>query len=270
MKNKWKINLMALALLLLSPMSGSAQSRFFITLDAESGNVYPLFPFFIAQGLTMLNEDFPFCVNPGLNSRYARYFNDGVKMKSWGYNKSFKGKDDYIYNLKRNFGWHAEDIFRDIDLSLKFGYQPELIPVGFYARIGYAHENFRLMFSQDEDGEWTKYRIDTFRPGLGIRISPLEFLMEEDSGAPIIEIGSTYNYHLGLKGGFDGDKKELNNGLSTHVGLGWKWEGASLILDIEHDHYELFNKEYELGNVRPYEKIHSRRWNFSIVLAKDF
>ena len=172
------------------------------------------------------------------------------------------------HNFKQMVGFKAEDLFRDFEYSVKFGWQPVQIPVGFFARFGYRHESFR--FREDDQSEWIKHRMEVLRPGLGIRISPLENLMDEKGWCPVVEFGSSYDFHVGYRGGYDNNKKEINDGLSTHVGIGVKTEGASIIFDIERDHYDLFNKDFEYNGTKPYADVTSNRWCFSISIARDF
>lgn len=187
----------------------------------------------------------------------------GITLKRWNEVKKYGEKID-VNNFKP-FGFKAVDLFRDFEYSLKFGWQPRQIPVGLYAKVGYKHENFNTRI--DENSNWTKHRINTFRPGLGIKVSPFENLLGHNAFCPVFEIGSTYNYHFNYKGGVNGDVKELNNGISAHIAVGAKMKsGTALFLRFEKDTYDLFNKDYTVNGVKPYEGYTTNRCNLTFSI----
>ena len=253
------------------PQSLEAQSRILFNVELKSGNFWSAsflgLPIQILDGLLSEDEESVLGSTVGLNYRVVNYKNYGSTLECYGDNRQ-----PHFKNLRRNakqiFGFKAEDLFRDFEYSVKFGWQPMQIPVGIYGRIGYAHETFKFKFT--DEGDWIKHRINSFRPGIGIRISPMVNLLDEYGVAPIVEFGSTYNYHFSYRGGIDDDKDELNDGLSSHVALGVKLESGAILFDIERDHYDLFNKDYEYQGSKPYAHLTSNRWNFNITFTRDF
>lgn len=188
----------------------------------------------------------------------------GVTIKRWNDIK-YNGDKTDVNNL-RPFGFKCVDLFRDFEYSLKFGWQPRQIPVGVYAKVGYRHENFNSRI--DENNDWTKHRINTFRPGIGIKISPFENLLAHHVFCPVFELGSSYNIHFSYKGGKKNDVKELNNGISIHAAVGAKMKtGTGFFLRFEKDNYDLFNKDYTINGVKPYEGYSTNR--YSLIFSID-
>ncbi len=257
---------------LLIPKTTKAQNPFFVKVDLISSNYWSAtflsVPVIVINTLLAGDDDEITPVGMGVSNRFASYKKAGETLEVYGPNSQPFWKH-LGHNWKQAVGFRAENLFRDFEYSVKFGWQPVQIPVGFYGRFGFLHESFR--YKLPEDDQWIKHRINTLRPGLGIRISPLENLIEENEWCPIIELGSTYNFHVGYSGGYDDDKDELNNGLSTHVAVGVKFEaGWSILFDAERDHYNLFNQDYEYEGAKPYADITSNRWNFTISANMEF
>lgn len=256
MVTKTKMWAVLAAALLFLPMKSSAQRQFIIGLESRSGNFWSasflgIPTVLINEGLMLLAGDDPEQGAPGIgySYRFNRIKNNGEKVD---------------YDGNRFFGFKAKDLFRDFEYSLKIGWQPIQVPVGFYARIGYQHENFNTRLSEAD--EWTKHRIDCIKPGLVLRISPLENLLEDEDGlCPIIEIGSTYDYYVGYKGAYGNDKKQLNNGVSTYLGLGWKFaNGAAFVISFDQANYDLFNRDFVVDGIKPYANMTTNRYNISV------
>ena len=249
-----------LALLLLCPASITAQNKFILGVECNSGNLWS--EGFLGIPTRFINgvilglqgydiEEMSSFPGSSITYRYNRIKVNGQKMDYDGHN---------------TFGFKGVDLFRDFEYSLKFGWQPPQIPVGFYARVGYRHENFETRMSETD--EWTKHRINCLRPGIGIRISPLENLIDEYDWCPIIEIGSTYDYYLSYKGAYGSDKDQLNNGVSLCIGLGAKFEsGTALMLTFDRQNYDLFNKDFTVDGLKPYENTETNHFNISLSLS---
>lgn len=250
--------LLMLAAMLLMPSKISAQGRFILGVESNSGNFWSgtllglptTFINGMIQAFLGYDEE-----EIGGGSAYTFRFNR-IKMNGQ--------KMDYDGNLF--FGFKAKDLFRDFEYSLKLGWQPEQIPVGFYARIGYRHENFQTRMSEAD--EWTKHRLNCLRPGICIRISPLENMIGNYGFCPIVDIGSNYDYYLSYKGRYGNDKSQLNNGVSTFIGIGLKdGNGNALMLTYDRQNYNLFNKDFTIDGVKPYEDTQTKHFNFALSLS---
>lgn len=249
-----------MVMMLVFPSSLSAQGQFIFGVECNSGNIWSIgflgFPtrFINALILEMQGYDIEEMGGvPGssLTYRYNRVKVNGQKVDYEGHN---------------TFGFKAVDLFRDFEYSLKFGWQPRQIPVGFYARVGYRHENFETRLTDHDD--WAKHRINCLRPGLGIRISPLENLIDDGGWCPIVEIGGYYDCYLSYKGAYGDDKNQLNNGVSAYIGIGIKGEsGTALMLTFDKENYDLFNKDFTVNGVKPYANTESTHFNISLSLS---
>lgn len=246
-----------MAMLLMLPSSLNAQGQFLFGVECNSGNLWSEaflgFPTRFINALILGMQGYDIGEMGGvpgssLTYRYNRIKVNGQKVDYEGHN---------------TFGFKAVDLFRDFEYSLKFGWQPRQIPVGFYARVGYRHENFETRLTDNDD--WTKHRINCLRPGLGIRISPLENMLEESGWCPIVEIGGYYDYYLSYKGAYGDDKDQLNNGVSANIGIGIKGEsGTAIMLTFEKENYDLFNKDFTVNGVKPYADTKSTHFNISL------
>lgn len=257
----WRKSLLSmLAVIIFLPSSVSAQGKFILGVECSSGNIW--------------SESFL-----GIPTRFINGFilgMQGYDIEEMGafpgssityrYNRIKYNGQSVDYDGHKTFGFKAVDLFRDFEYSIKFGWQPVQIPVGFYAKVGYRHENFETRVSEED--EWTKHRINCLRPGIGIRISPLENMIDDYDWCPIIEIGSTYDYYIGYRGAYGSDKSQLNNGVSLCVSLGAKFEsGVAIMLTFDHQNYDLFNKDYTVDGMKPYENTETKHFNISLSLS---
>jgi hypothetical protein len=245
-----------MALMLVFPSSLKAQGEFLFGVECNSGNLWSVgflgIPtrFINAFILKLQGYDIEEMVGiPGssFTYRYNRIKDNGQKVDYKGHNM---------------FGFKAVDLFRDFEYSLKFGWQPRQLPVGFYARVGYRHENFQTRHQGNDN--WTKHRINCLRPGLGIRVSPLENMVRKNGWCPIVDVGGYYDYYISYKGTYGNDKDQLNNGVSTYIGIGLKNEsGTAFMLTFDNENYDLFNKDFTVDGVKPYADTKSTHFNIS-------
>lgn len=254
------ILLSLMAIMLFAPSNVLAQKNFIIGVECNSGNFWSEnflgVPTRFINGVILglqgydINEMGAF---PGsaLTYRFNKIKVDGQKVD---------------YDGNHFFGFKAVDLFRDFEYNLKLGWQPSQIPVGFYAKVGYRHENFETKLP--DENEWTKHRLNCLRPGIGIRISPLENMIDDYKWCPIIEIGSTYDYYLSYKGVYGKDKNQLNNGVSTCIGVGAKFRtGAAVMLTFDRQNYDLFNKDFTVDGVKPFENVETNHFNIQLSMS---
>ncbi len=256
----WRNALLSILVVLLLPNPTSAQGQFILGVECNSGNIW-------SEGLLGFPTRFINGVILGLQGYNIEEMNSfpGSSI-TYRYNRIKVNGQKVDYEGHNTFGFKGVDLFRDFEYSLKFGWQPTQTPVGFYARIGYRHENFETRISGDD--EWTKHRINCLRPGIGIRISPLENMIDEYNWCPIVEIGSAYDYYLSYKGAYGSDKDQLNNGVSLCVSIGAKFEsGTALMLTFDRQSYDLFNKDFTVNGMNPYADTESNHFNISLSLS---
>lgn len=246
-----------LLMMFLMPSNAKAQGKFIFGAECNSGNLWSVgilgIPTRLINAVILEMQGYNIGEMAGVPGSAVTYRFNRIKVNGQ--------KVDYDGN--HFFGFKGVDLFRDFEYSLKFGYQPTQIPVGFYARVGYRHENFETRLSDTDD--WTKHRLNCLRPGLGIRISPMENLLDEHAVCPIIELGGYYDYYLSYKGAYGKDKDQLNNGVSLYVGIGIKGEsGTAFMLTFDHENYDLFNKDFMVNGVKPYADTKTTHFNISL------
>ena len=122
--------------------------------------------------------------------------------------------------------------------------------------------------------EFNKHKIQSLRTGVGIRMSPLYFLMERHDWCPILEVGTTYVYNFKYKGPNDSDIEQINNGVRTSYAAGVLFrEGTcSVMACFDMAHYDLFNRNYtpDDGFWFPYANLRTKDMNFSLRVALNF
>ncbi len=253
-----KIVLVLFTVIVFSPSRSYAQGSFIFGLECKTGNFWSanflglptsIINSFIYQAQGYEREDIaPTGVATTL--RFNRIKVNGKKVDYEGHNY---------------FGFKAKDLFRDFEYSVKLGWQPVQIPVGFYARLGFRHENFETRMP---NMDWSKNRLNCLRPGIGIRISPLENMVDGYGWCPVLEIGSTYDYYLSYKGAYGDSKDQINNGISLNAGLGVKLEsGIAIMLLVDKENYDLFNKDFVVDGIKPYENTESSHLNVSVSMS---
>lgn len=169
------------------------------------------------------------------------------------------------------WGFKKKDMFRNFQYGLKFGWQPELSPFGIYVTCAYQHRQFKAQFNPTTD-DWSRFKLNYVRPGIGIRVTPCIGLLEEEGWSPIVEIGTAYNYNFKCSAPGENPKKQFNNGVTTSFGAGVRFESISITAGVEIDNYNLFNKNYtpDEGITYPYSGVKSKHLTIFLSLASDF
>lgn len=220
----------------------------FIRLDISSGNFWTgLFSYAVEPINNHVFNDFG---RKEMRIRVASFKNDGQSMD---------------YDGNNVFGFKFVDLFRDIEPSLKFGYQKGTHIVGVYGRLGYRHENFQTKLNNAD--EYSKHRIDWFRPGIGVEITPFsKMALLGKKWYPTFEIGGIYNQCIGYKGEYE-SKEVINNGITSRYALSVKnGKGIKFSLSLDIDHFDLFNKDFSPKNgiTQPYKNVTSKRFCIGI------
>lgn len=164
------------------------------------------------------------------------------------------------------YGFTAYDLFNNIEAGLKFGWQGAESPIGAYVYGAYCLNQYKLRFLGDLN--YNKHRIQSLQMGIGVRISPLRFLMDEYDWCPIFELGTTYVHNIKYKGPNGSDINQLNNGMRTSYAVGIQLaEGRQAIMVcMDMANYDLFNKDYtpDGGFWYPYANFSNNDMNFSL------
>lgn len=161
-----------------------------------------------------------------------------LSMKDNGEKVDFKRSNPY--------GFTSYDLFNDFEIGIKAGWQGPESPIGAYLYGAYGINQYRLRFLGEQ--EYRKHKLQSFRTGIRVRISPLQYLMDDYEWCPIIELGTTYVKNFKYKGGYDNDIDQINDGLRSHYAIGVntligdsEWQ---FMLSFDMAHYDIFNKNY--------------------------
>lgn len=182
-----------------------------------------------------------------------------VKLEDNGEAIKFKGNNPY--------GYKAYDLFNDIEAGLKIGWQGAASPVGLFVYAAYGINQYKLRFLGERS--YSRHEFQSIRAGIGARISPLRFLMDEHGWCPIIELGTTYVSNFSYKGPNGNDRKQINNGMRSSYAIGAQFgdDGEfSAMLCMDMAHYDIFNRDYtpDGGFWHPYANFKSKEMNFSL------
>ena len=207
----------------------------------------------INMGLNSLTDsDSPLCSYDPYSFHYMKLTDNGEKI-------DFKQSNPY--------GFKAYDLFNNIEAGVKVGWQGRESFVGFYGYAGYGQNQYKLRFLGERD--YSKHKFQNLRTGVGMRLSPLRFLMDDYDWCPIIEVGTTYVYNFSYKGPNGSDKKQINNGMRTSYSVGAQFaDGCTLVVGFDMAHYNMFNKNYspDGGYWFPYANFKNKDMNFYIRL----
>lgn len=180
---------------------------------------------------------------------------------------SFKDNGENVdYKMGNPYGFTSYDLFNDVEAGVKIGWQGAESPVGAYLYGAYSINQHKLRFLGEHD--YSKHKIQSWKAGIGVRISPLRFLMNEYDWCPIIELGTTYVYNFKYKGPNGSDIDQLNNGMRMSYAVGAQFDEGdqSVMICLDMAHYNLFNKNYtpDGGFWFPYANFKNKDFYFSV------
>jgi hypothetical protein len=255
---KKKIFILMLTLLPLHTLVCSAQSRreFFYDVKFNAGNNWTFLMMGLLQsGLSALEEELEVSLPIGFGSQ-IRIMNTGRHEDS-----------DMGFDGRHVWGFRAIDLFRDLEASGRFGYQPFGLPVGFYATFGYRHENFSFQLDRANDPSSIRHMRGYIRPGAGIRFCP----RTNTRVRPLLELGSTWDIPVYYDGGFNNDIDQLNKGLASKIGVGIKAGAWTSTLTFEIQHYDTFNRNFIAADgSQPYKDLRTNHVTIGASFSKDF
>lgn len=253
--------------IILSLFPAKAQrSGFFFGVDAVSANAWT------AAGIQVIGAVANVLIDEmydgdgiapaiGGNSSY-----DIMRFRENGTNVLFNPED--WYGLKTTFGFKKRYLFSHLNGNLKFGWMGPYSPIGAYVHVGYDYRWFAMRMSYQTEAQ--DYKIGTFNPGVGIRISPANFYYSASDTHFVIEVGTNYNHRKLFRSPYENKEMMLNNGLSYIVSLGLAGESNSVLLGFEWANHDLFNKDYtpDNGLSHPYYNLSSKI--MSLILSINY
>lgn len=235
----------------------SQDNPWFFGVHTRSNNVWTHDVLALAD--LLINSGVAIATNGAASADFSLINYHYVKLEDNGETVDFKRNNPY--------GFKAYDLFNDIEAGLKIGWQGAESPVGLFLYGAYGTNQYKLRFLGERD--YSKHRMQSLRTGVGVRISPLRFLMENYEWCPIIDIGTTYINNFSYKGPNGSDKKQINNGMRSSYAVGAQFgeDGTcSVMLCMDMSHYDIFNRNYtpDGGFWYPYANVKSKVMNFSI------
>lgn len=249
---------LAIVSCLIASTDAHAESDFNFTLYGGSSNFWSNTLFQIPiNGLSNLTN---YLVN-GEGSLGGAYRLDLLSIKEGGNKVS-------IYQGKF-FGFKAKDLFSDIQYGLKLGWAPKFSPFGVYVSCAYQFRRFEGDFSQIGHNV---YKLNSIRPGIGIRVTPFISLVEDDKWSPIVEIGTSYNYYFNTKGPFDNAKDQFNSGMISTFAVGARSKYVSITGGVEIHQYSIFNKKFSPDNgiTLPYADVKTNLLTIFVSFIREF
>jgi hypothetical protein len=183
-----------------------------------------------------------------------------------------KGDDDDEPDIKDK--GTASPLFRDFGYSLKVGWQPAELQVGFYVIGGWRHEAFKLQLDGMKNP--FRYHTDCVRVCMGLRISPLRNLLSKIKVAPVFEVASTYDHYLSWgRLPFGNDLDQLNNGISHHLGAGLRFNnsrgtGFTFMVSCDTKKYNQFNQDFTYEGKTPYEGVTTSNHLWTVNFTMDY
>ena len=182
-----------------------------------------------------------------------------VKLEDNGEEVDFKQNNPY--------GFTAYDLFNDLEVGFKVGWQGAETPIGLYVYGAYGINQYKLRFLGERD--YSKHKLQSVRMGVGVKISPLRFMLLDYGWCPIIELGTTYVNNFKYKGPNGNDKDQINNGMRSSYAIGVQFGergNYSIMLGMDMLHYDIFNRNYtpDGGFWYPYANFSSKDMNFNL------
>jgi len=246
-----KKKICSLVMMAFMAVPSFSQTGWFYGVNALSSNWYTGIGVNLIEGV----------VNALIGQPHTEFYL-GLKyasMKDNGEKADFKYGDPY--------GFTAFDLFNDMEFGLKFGYLSPTSPIGVYAKVNYGFKQFKTKFPYETD--FQKNKVQSFIPGLGVRIQPFA---DGDEGGVFAEIQTSYVKRIKYDGYNGNDLDQVNNGMRTAYSLGWAGKNDVVQVGFEMDNFDFFNKSYspDGGITHPYENIKTKNYYFYIQYTYTF
>lgn len=232
-----------IGLLFMLVQQANAQ-HFYHRIDVGTNNIYT----FVASNL----------ITAGLNA----VTNDMLFDNSYNYTYMDLSANETVKTKSYNImGLTAHDIFSDIRIGTKLGYQSFTLGTFNWGIYGSAHYKLNQFKTQTDGSDvFTKHNIQKMMLGGGLMMI---LGSVENNTRVIIEAGLRYDIPLSYKGACGENAKDiLSNGLSSNFSIrfgGNSWlQGLGLYADIPH--YNMFKSG---GGY--FTNPHLRMYNFGVV-----
>lgn len=172
-------------------------------------------------------------VMTGLVNYYL--LNDAFFENSFAYSLYSTNVDGLKVRTMNPMGLTVRELFNDIQIGLKLGYQtysPEFFNCGLYMSAHYKLDQFEVGYDNDN---MSRHRAQRVLVGATALFSLGSM---EQSSRVIIEAGCRYSLGVAYKSTLGTDKKQLNNGFVSHFAIKMASRGMlqniGVYMDINH------------------------------------
>lgn len=185
-------------------------------------------------------------------SGLANYYllNDAFFENAFAYGIYSTNVDNLKASTQNPMGLTARELFNNVQMGLKIGYQtynPEFVNFGIYASAHYKLEQFKVGYNDDA---MSPHRAQSALIGATALLSLGSM---GQSSRVIVEAGCRYSLALAYKSPLGDDKNQLNNGLVSHFAL--KLASRGLLQDIgvyaDINHFNMWKEQ------RPNQKLNN-------------
>ncbi|MBD5328269.1 MAG: hypothetical protein HDR99_07410 [Bacteroides sp.] len=174
------------------------------------------------------------------------------------------------------FGFKARDLFNNFGIGAQITYQPRFSIFGAWVNGGYKYRQFGMDLNMAEQ-EKTRYYVNAWYAGVGVRLTPFQRLLENKGWSPFIDFGTSYNTTFSESAPFNSDSDQFGKGLALSFGLGvrmcknYNEKGVNISIVATVPQYDYFNREFEIdGGIKPYQDIKSRNYSIFLKLQQEF
>lgn len=182
----------------------------------------------------------------------ANYYllNDAFFENSFAYGIYTTNVDNLKVNTQNPMGLTARELFNNLQVGLKLGYQtynPDFLNFGIYASAHYKIDQFKVGYDNDN---MSNHRAERALFGATALFSLGSM---KQSSRVIIEAGLRYSFGLAYNSPLGDDKDQLNDGLVSHFAIKLAsrgmWQNIGLYADINHfNMWKNLRSNQELNN----------------------
>ena len=164
-----------------------------------------------------------------------------------------------------------------LGLAYQFGWLNNAAHISFIGDIGWNYWHF---ITQQMDEAENAHHIHSLKPGASLMYHIGNFTASKKKVRGLVSVGANYNWNFNYKSAMTTDNAAINNGLSSVYGIGIEYLNNEIVsiqdnygrysgsveakfyvaclLKYEHSHYNFFNTDYSLNNVKIFDDWQSK------------
>lgn len=151
----------------------------------------------------------------------------------------------------------------DFSAGYEFAWKSLISPFGAYIGVDWEYQQLEIKNS----AEAGMHRSQAVVPSAGLRLRMWGGNFEK-TWKPVMEIGAAYVHHFKYNNPNDYGLDALNNGMRGKIAIGIEYPDShsALVLQYEHDFFDLFNNDYvDANGVKPFAEYKN---TFGLLTAK--